>query len=80
MHELAMQRYIAPYNFAVVYAGLGDKNEAFEWLNRAYDARSYLLVEYLNTDSRLDSLHDGPRFSTLRSRAGLPAPQTNKPQ
>jgi hypothetical protein len=63
MRELSTQRYIGFYIFAVIYAGLWDKNEAFEWLNRAYDARSYLLVEYLNTDSRLDSLQDDPRLS-----------------
>jgi hypothetical protein len=55
-------------------------DEAFESLSRAYDARSYLLVEYLNTDSRLDNLHDDPRFSALRNRVGLPAPGQNKVQ
>jgi tetratricopeptide (TPR) repeat protein len=80
MRELSAQRYIGSYNFAVIYAGLGEKDEAFEWLSRAYDARSYLLVEYLNTDSRLDNLHDDSRFTALRNRVGLPAPGQNKVQ
>lgn len=44
LKELSAQRYIAPYNVAVIYVGLGEKDEAFAWLNRAYDERSYTLV------------------------------------
>lgn len=69
---MSADTYIAPYNVAVIYAGLDEKDEAFDWLNRAYDARSYLLAEYLITDARLDSLHEDSRFSKLRSRVGLP--------
>ena len=70
---MSEHRYIAPYNVAVIYAGLGEKDEAFTWLNRAYDDRSYTLVEYLTTDARLDSLRSDPRFDELRRRIGLPA-------
>lgn len=56
------------YNFAVIYAGVGNKDKAFEVLNRAYDARSYLLAKYLNKNPHLDSLHDDPPFSALRIR------------
>jgi serine/threonine protein kinase len=49
--ELSTQRYVAPYSVAVIYAGLGEKDEAFRWLQRAYDERSYILAVYLNTDS-----------------------------
>ena len=73
LKELSMQRYVAPYNFAVIYAGLSQKDEAFNWLNRAYDDRSYMLAVYLNTDTRLDSLRSDPRFNELRRRIGLPA-------
>ena len=58
----------------VIYAGLGDKDQAFRWLNRAYEDRSYLLALYLPTDARLDGLHTDPRFGELRKRVGLPAP------
>ena len=73
MKELSMHRYVAPYNVAVIYAGLGQKDEAFNWLNRAYDDRSYLLAVYLNTDSRLDTVRSDPRFDELRRRIALPA-------
>src|SRR5205807_10263585 len=35
--ELAKQRYISPFNFAVIYTGLGDKDRAFEYLNKAFE-------------------------------------------
>ena len=73
LKELSAHSYVAPYNVAVIYAGLGEKDEAFTWLNRAYDDRSYTLVEYLTTDARLDSLRSDPRFDELRRRTGLPA-------
>jgi tetratricopeptide (TPR) repeat protein len=75
LKELSMHRYVAPYNFALIYAGLEQKDEAFNWLNRAYDARSYMLVVYLNTDTRLDILRSDPRFDELRRRIALPAPR-----
>ena len=74
LKELSAHSYIAPYNVALIYAGLGEKDETFAWLNRAYDDRSYMLAVYLPTDARLDSLHADPRFDELRRRIGLPAP------
>jgi hypothetical protein len=73
LKELSAHSYSAPYNVAVIYAGLGENDEAFTWLNRAYDDRSYILAEYLTTDARLDSLRSDPRFDELRRRIGLPA-------
>jgi serine/threonine protein kinase/tetratricopeptide (TPR) repeat protein len=73
LKELSARSYIAPYNMAVIYAGLGEKDRAFSWLERAYADRSYLLALYLTTDARLDTLHSDPRFSELRRRIGLPA-------
>jgi tetratricopeptide (TPR) repeat protein len=71
LKELSVQEYVAPYNFAVIYAGLAEKDEAFAWLNRAYQERSYLLT-YLTVDERLNNLHSDPRFDELRRRVGLP--------
>jgi tetratricopeptide (TPR) repeat protein len=72
--ELSKKSYVAPYNVAVIYAGLGDKDHAFDWLNRAYDARSYLLQIYLNTDEQLGNLQSDRRLNDLRRRVGLPIP------
>jgi tetratricopeptide (TPR) repeat protein len=68
LKEISTQRYVAPYNVAVIYSGLGDKDAAFEWLNRAYNDRSYLLAVYLKTDSRLDELRSDIRFQQLQRK------------
>jgi len=70
--ELAARSYVAPYNVAVIYAGLGEKDQTFAWLERAYKDRGYYLPVYLTTDARLDYLHADPRFIGLRRRIGLP--------
>jgi tetratricopeptide (TPR) repeat protein len=73
--ELSRERYVAPYNIALIHAGLGDKEAAFAWLERAYDARSYILAVYLNTDVRLRSLYGDPRYESLLQRMKLSAPK-----
>ena len=72
MNELSARNYISPYSRAIIYAGLGDKDQVFAWLERAYQERSYFLAVYLTTDSRLDGLHADPRFVDLKRRVGLP--------
>ena len=64
--------YIPPYNMAALYAGLGNKDEAFAWLNRAYDQRSFYPAAYLKVDPQLDNLRSDPRFADLVRRVGLP--------
>src|SRR6266478_6135695 len=64
--------YAAHYNLAIVYAGLGNSDQTFAWLDRAYTQRSYYLPVYLTTDARLDRFHGDPRFLDLRRRIGLP--------
>ena len=72
LNELSAHNYISPYSRAIIYAGLGDKDQVFAWLERAYQERSYFLAVYLPTDSRLDNLHADPRFIDLKRRVGLP--------
>jgi len=54
-----------------VYAGLDDKDQAFDWLNKAYEGRSHWLV-WLNRDPRWNRLRSDPRFADLKKRVGLP--------
>jgi eukaryotic-like serine/threonine-protein kinase len=72
LNELSSRNYVSPYSRAIIYAGLGEKDQVFAWLDRAYQERSYFLAVYLPTDSRLDSLHADPRFVDLKRRVGLP--------
>ena len=64
--------YVSPYNIAIIYAGLGDKEKTLTWLERSYEERSYYLPVYLGTDERLDFLRADPHFKDLMRRLGLP--------
>ncbi|HTS04269.1 MAG TPA: protein kinase [Candidatus Eisenbacteria bacterium] len=72
LKEVSAHNWVAPYNVAVIYAGLGDKDRAFALLEQAYKDRSYYLPTYLATDARMDSLRSDPRFGKLVRRVGLP--------
>ena len=63
--------YSSPYRIATLYADLGDKDQAFRWLNTAYQERDWLLLS-LKTDFLLDPLHSDPRFAELVRKVGLP--------
>src|ERR1017187_8032619 len=65
------KRYSSAYAIARLYADLGNKDQAFRWLNTAYQERDALL-EGLKTDSLLDPLRSDPRFAELARKVGLP--------
>ena len=59
-----------PFPVASLYLSLGDKDKAFEWLEKAYDERSAVMV-FLKVDRRLDKLRSDPRFTDLLRRVGF---------
>jgi TolB-like protein/predicted Ser/Thr protein kinase len=63
--------YSSAYEIAVLYAGLGEKDEAFRWLNASYEDRDYQ-IEMLRTDFKLDPVRSDPRFAELVRKVGLP--------
>jgi len=63
--------YASAYQIALLFADLGDKDQAFRWLNTAYQERDTWL-EGLKTDFQLDALRSDPRFSELVRKVGLP--------
>lgn len=70
LKQLAAERYISPYHIALVYSGLGNKDETFSALERAFvDRADYL--PFLNADPRFDWLHNDARFANLLDRIGL---------
>ena len=62
--ELAKQRYVSPANRAAVYLGLGEKEKALDWLEKAYDDRDPIFW-WINGDQLYDSVRDEPRFKAL---------------
>jgi TolB-like protein/Tfp pilus assembly protein PilF len=71
LHQLTQHRYVTAYGVALVYAGLGEHDHAFAWLQKALEERTHWLV-WLKLDSRWDSLCADPRFVDLLRRIGLP--------
>ena len=69
LKERAKHELIAPVSFAIIYNGLGEKDQAFQWLEKAYKDRSG--PPYLAIDLMLDSLRPDPRFADLARRKGL---------
>jgi len=63
--------YVSPYLIATVFAGLGQNDQAFEYLNKAYDDHSLDLSWQIKADLRLDSLRSDSRFQDLLRRIGL---------
>jgi serine/threonine protein kinase/TolB-like protein/Tfp pilus assembly protein PilF len=75
LHELQRQSktsYVSPYEIATIYAGLGNKEKAFEFLEQAYQERSSDLPYLLKFDLRIDNLRSDPRCQDLVRRVGLP--------
>jgi len=70
LENQARQQYVDPEAFALVYAGLENKDKAFEWLNKAIDDREGW-VTFINVEPMLDSLRLDPRFEDLLRRLGL---------
>jgi len=67
LRQAADQSYVPSYWFALVYAGLGDRGQALQYLERAYQERSTVLA-YLLIDPRLAPLRNDPRFVALARR------------
>lgn len=63
-------RPVPPYEIAGVYAGLGDIERAFAWLEKAYTARDVNLV-FLRVDPKMDPLRADPRLLALIDRCGF---------
>jgi tetratricopeptide (TPR) repeat protein len=68
LKELSKQRYVAAYSFALVYLGLGDKNEALHWLEQSYQDRAGSDIGYIRVDPLLDPLRGDPRFEALAEK------------
>jgi tetratricopeptide (TPR) repeat protein len=71
LQEQSKKGYVAPSNFAKIYIGLGDKDQAFAWLEKGYQQHDFWL-SFLKGDPIFDSLRSDPRFPDLVRRIGLP--------
>ena len=68
LKELSKQRYVSDYSFALVYLGLGEKEEALHWLEQSYRDRAGSDVTWIRVDPLLDPLRGDPRFEALAEK------------
>ena len=77
--EMSKTRYVPSFDIALIYAGLGELDNAFVWLEKSYQERSSWMA-YLNVEPRLDPLRPDPRFADLLQRVGLASIRKENPQ
>jgi len=70
LKEYVQKQGIGTYEIALIYAGLGDKDAAFAWLEKSWKVRDKGLT-YLKMDPGMDPLRSDPRFQSLLHRVGL---------
>jgi hypothetical protein len=70
--ERSSSGYVSPYHLALVCGALGEINDAFAWLERAYEGRNNWLP-FLRIDPSVDCLRGDPRLEDLIRRVGLPS-------
>jgi tetratricopeptide (TPR) repeat protein len=68
LNELSKQKYVPAVSRAIIYAGLGEKDKAFEWLEKGYEERSTYGIK---ADPAYDPLRSDPRFADLLRRMNL---------
>lgn len=73
--QLQKQRYVSPMALAYLYIGLGNKDEAFAWLEKAYQERSNGIA-FFKVSPIEDSLRSDARFADLLRRIGLDSDQS----
>src|ERR1700731_1269806 len=65
LESISKKRYVSGYSFALAYLGLGNKEEAFRWLEKAYDDRVGDALRFVKVEPLLDPLRGDPRFEAL---------------
>jgi len=66
----SQRRYVSPFHIAMAYAGLGERDEAFRWLDRGYEQRASFMSG-VKSETGFQSLHSDPRWPILLGRMGL---------
>jgi tetratricopeptide (TPR) repeat protein len=70
MLDLRTRRYVDAYLIGEVYAGLGEKEKAFEWLNKAYEEHAGQMI-FIKIDPWIKNLHSDPRYKALVKKVGF---------
>lgn len=66
--EIAKTRYVSGYSFAVIHLGLGEKDQAVDWLEKDAREQTGFEINFIKVDPYLDALRVDPRFQDLISK------------
>ncbi|MEP6570983.1 MAG: protein kinase, partial [Acidobacteriota bacterium] len=69
--KLSNERYVAPYNLALIYNGLNERDKTLAWLERGYKERDPKMT-FLKVEPKWNNLRSDPRFQDLMRRVGFP--------
>ncbi|HJU91415.1 MAG TPA: protein kinase [Pyrinomonadaceae bacterium] len=70
LHEVSKQRYVPAFSFGIVYAALGDKDQALQWMERCLQDSAWEIT-LIKVDPAFDNLRSDPRFNDLVKRVGI---------
>jgi eukaryotic-like serine/threonine-protein kinase len=65
------KHFVCPFEIGTIYIRLGEKDESFRWLNRAYEERS-ICISGMKFDPRLDPIRSDPRYDNLVRQVNFP--------
>ncbi len=68
--KLSTERYVSPYNIALIYNGLDERDKTLDWLGKGYQQRDPRMV-FLKVEPKWNNLRDDPRFKDLLRRVGF---------
>lgn len=71
LEQQSKRRYVAPFDLALVYLGLGETEQAFEWLDKAREDRSFWLIYFIRVAPFIEGIRSDPRFQELLRRMNL---------
>ncbi len=77
LKAIAKRRYVPAYSFAILYAAIGDKDQAFQWLEKLYQDRAFDIA-YLKVNPFFDALRSDSRITDLVQRVGSLIEQSSK--
>ena len=72
LERLSKREYVSPYFIAVIYAGLGERDQTFAWLEKAFQERHQFMT-LIGVEPLFDPVRSDPRFADLMRRVGLPS-------
>jgi len=71
LEQQSKQRYVDPFGLALVSLGLGETEQAFEWLEKAREDRSFWLIYFIRVATVMEGIRSDPRFAELLRRMNL---------